>query len=110
MNEPMTPAALANLHPADPIDFVRERRRLLDQFINGKDCPKNELSELQQSIDHTIAVSGTPMCALGELASQIEDRLTLISQLSRRLIEQLNDSETASAGPSQQADLHKLRT
>lgn len=93
MSEIFTVGALDQLAARDQGGFVHERRRLLADFMRESNASIELLADMQQTIDQTIAVSGTPMHALDHLASLIESNLLIIARLSRELAVEVKNHE-----------------
>lgn len=93
MREIFNEGVLDQLAVRDPAGFFHERRRLLADFMHESNGSIELLADLQQTIDQTIAVSGTPMHALDHLAGLIEDRLLIIARLSRELAVEVKNHE-----------------
>jgi len=85
MSLKFTDGALDRLVASDPAKFVHERRRLLAEFMSKSNGSVELLMDMQNTIDQTIAVSGSPLHAIEHLAGLIEDRLLMIGRLSREL-------------------------
>lgn len=93
MSGMLSEGALEQLAVRDPAAFVHERRRLLSDFMRRTDGSTELLADMQQTIDQTIALSGTPMRSLNHLAGLIDERLLIIARLSRELAAEINNQE-----------------
>lgn len=104
MSGVLSEGALEQLAVRDPAGFVHERRRLLSDFMSSTNGSMELLTDLQRTIDQTIAMSGAPMHTLDNLADLIEERLLIVARLSRELAAEINNQEKNPRSSTQRAD------
>lgn len=68
-------------------EFFRARRQLLDRAIQADPENSARLAQLQATIDHGIALSGSPIQALKRLTEQMHDNALALERLSQRLLD-----------------------
>lgn len=76
---------LASLDGHSPADFVALRRRLIDGVVRPDGVPSEHLCELQQGIEHAMAVCATPRNRLRQLHVQLDERLETLAVLTQQL-------------------------
>lgn len=76
----------SELAKRDPAAFFRARRRLIDRFIDAHPAPQaNRLREMQAFIDCVRVASGTPMCAVRNITSMMQERMELLRRQGAEL-------------------------
>ena len=82
---------LASLDGHSPADFVALRRRLIDGVVRPDGVPSEHLCELQQGIEHAMAVCATPRNRLRQLHAQLDERLETLAVLTQLLQEAVDE-------------------
>lgn len=72
----------------DPVAFFRARRRLIERFIDAHPAAQaSRLREMQAFIDCVRIASGTPMCAVRNIAGMMQERMEVLRRKGAELDE-----------------------